>query len=65
MTPESCCFFNSAGEDNNYNVVMVGNSGVGKTSFMRRAQNGKFSQDLPASVGKSLVSVGLTFPDTF
>ncbi|XP_041836303.1 uncharacterized protein rab44 [Melanotaenia boesemani] len=36
---------------NSYNVVMVGDSCVGKTSFMKRAQNGKFSLDLPASVG--------------
>ncbi|KAI3370025.1 hypothetical protein L3Q82_024822 [Scortum barcoo] len=34
-----------------YNVVMVGDSSVGKTSFMKRAQSGKFSLDLPASVG--------------
>nr|XP_057921232.1 uncharacterized protein rab44 [Doryrhamphus excisus] len=34
-----------------YNVVMVGDSSVGKTSFMRRAQNGKFLPDMPASVG--------------
>ncbi|XP_038142291.1 titin homolog [Cyprinodon tularosa] len=34
-----------------YNVVMVGESCVGKTSFMKRAQSGKFSLDLPASVG--------------
>ncbi|XP_029682038.1 uncharacterized protein rab44 isoform X3 [Takifugu rubripes] len=36
---------------NSYNVVMVGNSSVGKTSFMRRVQNGRFSSDLPSSVG--------------
>ncbi|XP_054639728.1 uncharacterized protein rab44 [Dunckerocampus dactyliophorus] len=34
-----------------YNVVLVGDSCVGKTSFMRRAQNGKFYPDMPASVG--------------
>ncbi|XP_061907347.1 uncharacterized protein LOC133652523 [Entelurus aequoreus] len=34
-----------------YNVVMIGDSCVGKTSFMRRAQNGKFYPDMPASVG--------------
>ncbi|CAG5980493.1 unnamed protein product [Menidia menidia] len=34
-----------------YNVVMIGDSYVGKTSFMKRAQNGKFSLDLSASVG--------------
>lgn len=37
---------------NSYNVVMVGNSSVGKTSFMTRVQNGRFSSDLPSSVGK-------------
>ncbi|XP_034537696.1 ras-related protein Rab-44 isoform X2 [Notolabrus celidotus] len=36
---------------NCYNVVMVGDSSVGKTSYMKRAQSGKFSLDLPASVG--------------
>ncbi|XP_069546822.1 uncharacterized protein rab44 [Brachyistius frenatus] len=36
---------------NSCNVVMVGDSSVGKTSFMKRAQSGKFSLDLPASVG--------------
>ncbi|KAM7006452.1 uncharacterized protein rab44 [Tautogolabrus adspersus] len=34
-----------------YNVVMVGDSSVGKTSFMKRAQSGKFSLEIPASVG--------------
>ncbi|MEQ2260211.1 hypothetical protein XENORESO_008814 [Xenotaenia resolanae] len=34
-----------------YNVVMIGESCVGKTSFMKRAQSGKFSLELPASVG--------------
>uniref|UniRef100_A0A3B4X5D3 RAB29, member RAS oncogene family n=1 Tax=Seriola lalandi dorsalis TaxID=1841481 RepID=A0A3B4X5D3_SERLL len=34
-----------------YDVLMVGDSSVGKTSFMKRAQSGKFSLDLPASVG--------------
>ncbi|KAM6947786.1 uncharacterized protein rab44 [Lycodopsis pacificus] len=36
---------------NAYNVTMVGDSSVGKTSFMKRAQSGKFSLDLQASVG--------------
>ncbi|XP_029288089.1 uncharacterized protein rab44 isoform X2 [Cottoperca gobio] len=36
---------------NAYNVMMIGDSSVGKTSFMKRAQSGKFSLDLPASVG--------------
>ncbi|XP_034022310.1 uncharacterized protein rab44 isoform X2 [Thalassophryne amazonica] len=34
-----------------YSIVMVGNSGVGKTSFMKRAQSGAFSSDVCASVG--------------
>ncbi|KAM7422695.1 hypothetical protein PAMA_010644 [Pampus argenteus] len=40
-----------ADNSNSYNVVMVGDSSVGKTSFMKRARSGKFSFDLPASVG--------------
>ncbi|XP_056292957.1 uncharacterized protein rab44 isoform X2 [Pseudoliparis swirei] len=36
---------------NAYNVMMVGDSSVGKTSFMRRAQSGKFSLDIPPSIG--------------
>lgn len=36
---------------NAYNVMMIGDSSVGKTSFIKRAQSGKFSLDLPASVG--------------
>ncbi|XP_044025854.1 extracellular matrix-binding protein ebh isoform X2 [Siniperca chuatsi] len=45
---------NSRGADlksNGYNVIMVGDSSVGKTSFMKRAQSGKFSLDIPISVG--------------
>ncbi|XP_028261380.1 uncharacterized protein rab44 isoform X2 [Parambassis ranga] len=34
-----------------FNVVMVGDSSVGKTSFMKRAQSGKFSLEIPASIG--------------
>ncbi|XP_042078958.1 uncharacterized protein rab44 isoform X1 [Haplochromis burtoni] len=34
-----------------YNVVMIGDSSVGKTSFMKRAQSGKFSLDIPSSIG--------------
>ncbi|CAN9511804.1 unnamed protein product [Ophioblennius macclurei] len=30
---------------------MIGDSGVGKTSFMKRAQSGKFSLAIPASIG--------------
>ncbi|XP_073325231.1 uncharacterized protein rab44 isoform X1 [Pagrus major] len=41
----------AASRSNSYNVLMVGDSSVGKTSFIKRAQSGKFSLDLPASVG--------------
>lgn len=41
--------------ENGYNVVMVGDSSVGKTSFMKRARSGKFSFDLSASIGKILI----------
>ncbi|XP_060898916.1 ras and EF-hand domain-containing protein homolog [Labrus mixtus] len=41
----------SVDRSNSYNVVMVGDSSVGKTSFMKRAQSGKFSLDIPASIG--------------
>nr|XP_043879684.1 uncharacterized protein rab44 isoform X2 [Solea senegalensis] len=34
-----------------FNVLLVGDSSVGKTSFLKRAQSGKFSSDLPPSVG--------------
>lgn len=34
-----------------YEVVMIGDSSVGKTSFIQRAQSGKFSLDIPASIG--------------
>lgn len=41
-------------QSNRYNVIMIGDSSVGKTSFMKRAQSGKFSLDLPSSIGKIL-----------
>ncbi|XP_036425561.1 titin homolog [Colossoma macropomum] len=34
-----------------YNVVMVGNCGVGKTSFIRRFQSGLFSKDYGSTIG--------------
>ncbi|XP_072308511.1 uncharacterized protein rab44 [Eucyclogobius newberryi] len=34
-----------------YEVVMIGDSSVGKTSFMQWAQSGRFSLDIPASIG--------------
>lgn len=43
-------------QSNRYNVIMIGDSSVGKTSFMKRAQSGKFSLDLPSSIGKTLLS---------
>lgn len=47
---------------NAYNVMMVGDSSVGKTSFMRRAQSGKFSLDIPPSIGKILIII---FPQMY
>uniref|UniRef100_A0A8C6V511 Uncharacterized protein n=1 Tax=Neogobius melanostomus TaxID=47308 RepID=A0A8C6V511_9GOBI len=44
----------SAGLDRSacrYEVVMIGDSSVGKTSFIQRAQSGTFSSDVPASIG--------------
>lgn len=44
----------SAGFDRSairYEVVMIGDSSVGKTTFIQRAQSGKFSPDIPASIG--------------
>ncbi|KAK0154978.1 Ras-related protein Rab-44 [Merluccius polli] len=37
--------------ENCFNVVMVGSSNVGKTSFMKRIQSGSFSSDFSASIG--------------
>lgn len=37
---------------NPYNVVMVGNSSVGKTSFMKRFQSGEFCMDHYATIGE-------------
>lgn len=34
-----------------YNVVMVGNSSVGKTSFIKRLQTGQFTQDYSSTIG--------------
>lgn len=34
-----------------YDVAIVGNSYVGKTSFIKRIQNGKFSPDFCATIG--------------
>ncbi|XP_042363885.1 uncharacterized protein rab44 isoform X2 [Plectropomus leopardus] len=45
---------NSEGADlrsNALNVMMIGDSSVGKTSFIKRAQSGKFSLDIPPSIG--------------
>ncbi|XP_071017452.1 uncharacterized protein [Oncorhynchus clarkii lewisi] len=44
--------FGSSGSSSNpYNVVMVGNSSVGKTSFMRRFQSGEFCRHHDATIG--------------
>nr|XP_029519338.1 ras-related protein Rab-37-like [Oncorhynchus nerka] len=44
--------FGSSGSSSNpYNVVMVGNSSVGKTSFMRRFQSGEFCLHHDATIG--------------
>lgn len=36
-------------------MILIGDSSVGKTSFMKRVQTGRFSLDLPASVGETSV----------
>lgn len=36
-------------------MVLVGESSVGKSSFMKRALSGKFALDIPASVGKAVI----------
>ncbi|RVE73264.1 hypothetical protein OJAV_G00047530 [Oryzias javanicus] len=38
-------------KSDSYNVVLIGDSSVGKTSFMKRAQNGKFYSEVQASIG--------------
>ncbi|CAL8277150.1 unnamed protein product [Boreogadus saida] len=40
-----------SGDTTCFNVVMVGSSNVGKTSFMKRIQSGSFSPDFSASIG--------------
>lgn len=44
-------------KSSSYSVIMVGNSNVGKTSFIKRVLNGRFSSDLPSSVGETLFLV--------
>ncbi|XP_068598385.1 uncharacterized protein rab44 [Brachionichthys hirsutus] len=41
----------AAHRSNTYNVMLVGDSSVGKTSFMKRVQSGTFSLDVPSTVG--------------
>ena len=36
-----------------FNIVMVGESSVGKTSFIHQFQNGQFFDDHSATIGKS------------
>ncbi|XP_060925134.1 uncharacterized protein rab44 [Limanda limanda] len=58
LTQESQKTFSLAGDSKGavigskrYNVMLVGDSSVGKTSLMQRAQSGKFSFEIPASIG--------------
>ncbi|MCI4375414.1 hypothetical protein PGIGA_G00109240 [Pangasianodon gigas] len=44
-----------------YNVVMVGNSNVGKTSFIKRLQSGHFSPDYGATIGVDTFIQTVTF----
>ncbi|KAM9482751.1 uncharacterized protein rab44 [Clarias gariepinus] len=44
-----------------YNVVMVGNSNVGKTSFIKRLQNGHFIPDYSATIGVDTFVQTVTF----
>uniref|UniRef100_A0A4W5M6U2 RAB44, member RAS oncogene family n=1 Tax=Hucho hucho TaxID=62062 RepID=A0A4W5M6U2_9TELE len=49
---QPCGTLGSNGSRSNpYNVVMVGNSSVGKTSFMKRFQSGEFCMDHYATIG--------------
>uniref|UniRef100_A0A4W5P6B3 RAB44, member RAS oncogene family n=1 Tax=Hucho hucho TaxID=62062 RepID=A0A4W5P6B3_9TELE len=47
----NCTYGSSYSRSNPYNVVMVGNSSVGKTSFMRRFQSGEFCLHHDATIG--------------
>ncbi|KAK6319450.1 hypothetical protein J4Q44_G00106610 [Coregonus suidteri] len=49
--PPSGTLGSSGSRSNPYNVVMVGNSSVGKTSFMKRFQSGEFCNDHYATIG--------------
>uniref|UniRef100_A0A8C7CG61 Uncharacterized LOC109891272 n=1 Tax=Oncorhynchus kisutch TaxID=8019 RepID=A0A8C7CG61_ONCKI len=49
--PPPGTFGSSGSSSNPYNVVMVGNSSVGKTSFMRRFQSGEFCLHHDATIG--------------
>ncbi|KAB5584175.1 hypothetical protein PHYPO_G00104380 [Pangasianodon hypophthalmus] len=44
-----------------YNVVMVGNSNVGKTSFIKRLQSGQFTPDYGATIGVDTFIQTVTF----
>lgn len=41
-----------SGSEVQFNVVMVGNSCVGKTSFVRRFHEGQFTQDYRSTIGE-------------
>ena len=40
-------------EDNNYKILVIGDSTVGKTSFMRRYVGGSFTVNYKATLGGS------------
>lgn len=44
-----------------FNVVMVGNSCVGKTSFIRRFHKGQFTEDYRSTIGECCKIKGLSF----
>lgn len=52
VQPKPTCIVPDFGEAV-YNVVMVGNSSVGKTSFIKRLQTGQFTQDYSSTIGES------------
>ena len=43
--------------DLKYKIIIIGDSGVGKTSMMKRIIDGKFQDNLPPTLGKDLGSL--------